>query len=122
MMADPAKDVDEYLSQLPAKERAVLSEMRDAIRSAAPKADEVIAYRIPLYRQHGDVVGFAAFQNHLSLFVTDSDVRERFAKELEPYEVMNTTIHFSADDPLPPALVKKIVRARVRENEERARR
>jgi uncharacterized protein YdhG (YjbR/CyaY superfamily) len=121
-MADPAKNVDEYLSRLPAKERAVLSELRDAIRSAAPQAEEVIAYRIPLYRHHGDVVGFAAFKHHLSLFVTNSEVRERFAKELEPYDVKHTTIHFSADDPLPPALVKKIVRTRVGENEAQAKR
>lgn len=79
-----AKTVDEYLAALPQKERAVLQELRETIRSAAPQAEEVISYRIPLYKHHGHVVGFAAFKNHCSLFVTNSAVREQFARELEP--------------------------------------
>jgi uncharacterized protein YdhG (YjbR/CyaY superfamily) len=115
-----AKTVDEYLAALPEKERAVLQELRGTIRSAAPQAEEVISYRIPLYRHHGHLVGFAAFKNHLSLFVTNSAVGDQFAKELEPYKVEGTTIRFSVDNPLPPALVKKIVKSRVAENEARA--
>jgi uncharacterized protein YdhG (YjbR/CyaY superfamily) len=114
--------VDEYLAALRAEEREVLEELRRAIRSAAPEADEVISYRIPMYKQHGDVVGFAAFKSHLSLFVTDSPVREKFAEELEPYKVKNTAIHFSVDNRLPADLVKSIVKARVAENEARAAR
>jgi hypothetical protein len=55
--------------------------------------------RIPLYRHHGHLVGFAAFKNHLSLFVTNSAVGDQFAKELEPYKVEGTTIRFSVDNP-----------------------
>ena len=112
--------VDGYLAALPKEEREVLEELRRSIRSAAPEAGEVISYRIPMYKQHGDVVGFAAFKNHLSLFVTDSPVREKFAEELEPYKVKNTAIHFSVDNPLPADLVKRIVKERVAENEARA--
>jgi uncharacterized protein YdhG (YjbR/CyaY superfamily) len=114
--------VHDYLDALPEEEREVLEELRQALRSAAPEADEVISYRIPMYKLHGHVVGFAAFKNHLSLFVTDSPVREEFAEELEPYEVKNTAIHFSVDNPLPADLVKRIVQARVAENEARAAR
>jgi uncharacterized protein YdhG (YjbR/CyaY superfamily) len=114
------KTVDEYLAAVPEKERAVLQELRETIRSAAPQAEEVISYRIPLYRHHGHLVGFAAFKNHLSLFVTNSAVRDRFARELEPYKVEGTTIRFSVDNPLPAALVKKIVKSRIAENEARA--
>ena len=121
-MSPSAKTVDDYLAALPEKERAVLQELRRVIRSAAPKAEEVISYSIPLYKQHGDVVGFAAFKNHCSLFVTSSEVREQFAEELEPFKVENTTIRFSVDKPLPAALVKKIVRLRVAENEAQAAR
>lgn len=119
-MPASVKTVDEYLASLPAKERAVLEELRAAIRSEAPDAEETISYRIPLYKHHGHLVGFAAFKNHCSLFITDSAVAERFAKELEPFEVKHTTIHFSVDRPLPASLVKKIVRFRAAENEARA--
>jgi uncharacterized protein YdhG (YjbR/CyaY superfamily) len=115
-----AKTVDDYLAALPEKERAVLQELRETIRSAAPEAEEVISYRIPLYKHHGHLVGFAAFKNHLSLFVTNSAVRDQFAKELEPYKVEGTTIRFTVEKPLPAALVKRIVESRIAENEARA--
>jgi uncharacterized protein YdhG (YjbR/CyaY superfamily) len=119
-MQSSAKTVDDYLAALPAKQRGVLEELRQLIRSAAPEAEEVISYGIPLYNYHGDLVGFGAFKRHLSLFATSSTVRERFAKELEPYEVKHTTIHFSPEKPLPSALVRKIVKLRIAENEGRA--
>ena len=119
-MSPSVKTVDDYLAALPAKERAVLQELRETITTAAPQAEEVISYKIPLYKHHGHLVGFAAFKHHCSLFVTNSAVREQFATELEPYEVKNTAIHFSVDKPLPAALVKKIVKARIAENEARA--
>jgi uncharacterized protein YdhG (YjbR/CyaY superfamily) len=119
-MSPSVKTVDDYLAALPAKERAVLQELRQAIKTAAPQAEEVVSYRIPLYRHHGDVVGFGAFKNHCSLFVTSSTVPKHFAKELEPYKVEHTTIQFSVEKPLPAALVTKIVKARIAENEGRA--
>ncbi len=119
-MSPPVETVDDYLAGLAERERAVLEDLRQVIRSAAPQAEEVISYRIPLYKHQGHLVGFAAFKNHCSLFVTDSEVPKRFAKDLGPYEVKHTTIHFSVDNPLPAALVKKIVKARIAENEARA--
>jgi len=116
------KTVDAYLAALPRKERAVLQELRETIRSAAPQAEEVISYRIPLFKHHGHLVGFAAFKNHCSLFVTNSAMRDQFAKELEPYKVEGTTIRFTVDNPLPAALVKRIVKSRIAENEARAAR
>ena len=114
--------VDDYLATLPEKERTVLQELRETIRSSAPEAEEVISYRIPLYKHHGHLVGFAAFKNHCSLFVTNSAVRDQFAKELEPYRVEGTTIRFTVENPLPAALVKRIVKSRIAENEARAAR
>jgi uncharacterized protein YdhG (YjbR/CyaY superfamily) len=119
-MSPSVKTVDDYLAALPAKERAVLQELREVITSAAPQAEEVISYNIPLYKHHGHLVGFAAFKHHCSLFVTNSAVPKQFAKELEPYEVKHTTIQFSVENPLPAALVSKIVRWRIAENEARA--
>ena len=119
-MSASIETVDDYLASLPAKERAVLKDLRGIIKSTAPQAEEVISYNIPLYKHHGHLVGFAAFKKHCSLFVTNSDVPKQFAKELEPYEVKHTTIHFSVEKPLPAALVKKIVKSRIAENDARA--
>jgi uncharacterized protein YdhG (YjbR/CyaY superfamily) len=119
-MAADDKTVDDYLAVLPSRERSVLERVRRAIKKAALEAEEKIAYGIPLYRHHGDVVGFAAFKNHLSLFVTDSSVAERFADELEGFKVKHTTVHFSVDKPLPDDLVQKIVRYRIEKNEAEA--
>jgi uncharacterized protein YdhG (YjbR/CyaY superfamily) len=120
-VATEIKTVDDYLAVLSPAERKVLERVRRTIKQAAPDAEERISYRIPLYRQHGDVVGFAAFKNHLSLFITSSDVGERFADELEGFEVRNTTIHFSVEKPLPEELIEKIVRYRLEQNEKAAR-
>jgi uncharacterized protein YdhG (YjbR/CyaY superfamily) len=119
-MAQTPETVDQYLEALPPEERTALEKVREAIRSAAPEAEEKISYRIPMYTHHGHLVGFAAFKNHCSLFVTDSEVPERFAKELEPFRINHTTVQFTVDKPLPTALVKRIVEARVAENEARA--
>jgi uncharacterized protein YdhG (YjbR/CyaY superfamily) len=118
-MATKIDTVDDYLASLSPEQRAVLGRVRAVIREAAPEAEERISYRIPLYRQHGDVVGFAGFKNHLSLFVTNSTVREEFADELAEFEVKHTTIHFSVDKPLPDDLIRRIVQYRLAENEAR---
>ena len=110
--------VPQYLAQIedPAK-RKVLKELRKTIRAAAPMAEEKISYDIPLYTYRGHLVGFAAFKKHCSLFVTNSSVPKRFAKELEPFTINHTTIQFQPENPLPAALVRKIVKVRIEENE-----
>jgi uncharacterized protein YdhG (YjbR/CyaY superfamily) len=110
--------VDEYLAGVPDDARRVLEATRAAIRDAAPDAEETISYRIPLYRLGGKhLVGFAASKGHLSLFVTSSKVLREYERELEPFDHAGTktTIRFTVDNPLPAALVKKIVRTRTRE-------
>jgi uncharacterized protein YdhG (YjbR/CyaY superfamily) len=119
-MAEKIETVDDYLASLSPEQRAVLGRIREVIREAAPEAEERISYRIPLYRQHGDVVGFAAFKNHLSLFVTNSAVRDEFADELAEFDVKHTTVRFSISKPLPDDLIRRIVKYRLAENEARA--
>jgi uncharacterized protein YdhG (YjbR/CyaY superfamily) len=116
----PAKDVDEYIAAAPKEARATLEKLRRTIKAAAPKAAEVISYQMPMYKHHGMVVGFAAFKNHCSLF-PGSSVMEAHKKELKDYETSKGTIRFPADRPLPAALVKKLVKARVSENEARSK-
>jgi uncharacterized protein YdhG (YjbR/CyaY superfamily) len=117
----PAKNVDEYIADAPEEVRAVLEKLRKAIRAAAPMAKEVISYRIPTFRYHGPLVHFAAFRDHCSFIVVSKPVMEIFSSELKPYDTSGTTIHFSAKNPLPASLVKKIVKARIEENEARAK-
>ena len=117
----PAKTVDEYLAALPEAQRAALEKVRKAIREAAPQAEEVISFRMPGYRYKGMLVYFAAFEDHLSLFGAGKTLVKEFSEELEAFDVSGSTIHFTPEHPLPAALVKKMVKARVRENEERAR-
>ena len=117
--ATPAKTVDGYLAALPEEARATLEKIRKAINAAAPKATEVISYQIPMYKQHGMLVGFAAFKNHCSFFPGAKPVAT-YRDELKDYETSKGTIRFPIGKPLPAALVKKLVKARIAENEERA--
>jgi len=112
-----AKTVDEYLAGTPEPARATLKHIRAVIKSIVPKeTTEVISYRIPMFKYKGMLVGYAAFAKHCSLFPTGSGVIEKFAKELRPYRTSRGTIQFSSDKPLPDALLKKIVKQRVKEN------
>jgi uncharacterized protein YdhG (YjbR/CyaY superfamily) len=113
------KTVDEYLKDLPSEVSGMLNKLRATIKSAAPHAEEIISYQIPTYKYHGALVHFAAFESHCSFFVVSKSILTMFEKELEPYKTSGTTIHFSTAKPLPVALVKKIVKARIKDNEER---
>lgn len=117
----PAETVDDYLPALPEEQRAVLERLRATIRTAAPGAEELISYRIPTYKYHGPVIHFAAFKDHSSLIAVSRSILERFASELEGFRTSGTTIRFTAEHPLPSALVEAIVRARMEENEARVR-
>src|SRR4051812_49391617 len=113
----PARNVDEYLSGIPEPARSTLKHIRAVIKSVVPKeTTEVISYRIPMFNYNGMLVGYAAFAKHCSLFPTGSGVIETFAKELKGYRTSRGTIQFPSDKPLPDALLKKIVRQRVKEN------
>jgi uncharacterized protein YdhG (YjbR/CyaY superfamily) len=114
-----AKTVDEYLANTPEPARTTLKHIRAVIKSVAPKeTTEVISYRIPMFKYKGMLVGYAAFSKHCSLFPTGSGVIEKFAKELKPYRTSRGTIQFPSDKPLADALLKKIVKQRVKENRE----
>jgi uncharacterized protein YdhG (YjbR/CyaY superfamily) len=116
------KTVDEYLAGVPEPARRALNKMRAAIRSAVPpEATETISYRIPAFKYNGVLVWFAAFSNHCSLFPTAA-VIEAFKKELKGFSTSKGTIHFPMDKPLPIALIKKMVKARVAQNESKKRR
>ena len=113
------KTPDEYLAGVPEPARGTLQHIRKVIWSVVPKeTTEIISYRIPMFKYKGMLVGYAAFAKHCSLFPTGSGVIEKFSKELKNYSTNKGTIRFAADKPLPDALIKKIVKARVAENRE----
>jgi len=113
--------VDEYLVSVAEGARAALESLRRAIKAAAPMAEESISYRIPVYKHRGPLVFFAAFKSHCSFIIVSKSVMKKFSSELKQYSTSGTTIHFSAERPLPVALVEKIVKVRVEENEARSK-
>jgi len=115
------QSVDEYLAGVPEPARSTLKNMRVAIRSALPSdATETISYKIPAFKRKNILVWFAAFSYHCSLFPTAS-VIEEFKDELKGFSTSKGTIHFPVDKPLPTALIKKIVKSRVKQDDNKKR-
>lgn len=106
--------VEEYLAGVPARQRAALERLRRTIRAAAPEATEGIAYQMPAFKAYGRwLVGYAAFREHCSFFPMSGAVVEDFAAELAGYSTTKGSIHFTPEHPLPAALVKRMVLARL---------
>lgn len=115
-------EVEAYLERLPELARGTLEKVRAMIRAAAPKdATEAISYKIPSFQYKGSLVWYAAFKNHCSFFPMDLSLLDEFAEELKKYKTSKGTIQFPLDEPLPKALVTRIVKARVAQNELKAR-
>lgn len=110
---DGPTDVDAYLAGVPEPARTTLQKVRAAIRSAVPAGTtEGISYRIPAFKYDGPLIWFAGFSKHCSLFPTAAVIAQ-LKDELKSYSTSKGTIQFPIDKPLPSALIKKIVRARV---------
>jgi len=120
-MAGKPKNIDEYLAALSDDKRAAVEKLRKTIRGAAPKAEECISYSLPAFRQNGMLVAFGATANHCAFYLMSSTTVEAHKNELKDYDTSKGTIRFQADKPLPDALVRKLVKARIAENEGRLR-
>jgi uncharacterized protein YdhG (YjbR/CyaY superfamily) len=115
------QSIDQYMAGVPEPARTTLKKMRTAIRSALPSdATETISYRIPAFKRKNILVWFAAFSDHCSLFPTTSVIAE-FKDELKGYSTSKGTIHFPLDKPPPIALIKKIVKVRVKQDQSKKR-
>jgi len=111
------KNFAEYFASVPEPARGALNKMRAAIQSAVPaEATEIISYQIPAFKHKRVLVWYAAFSNHCSLFPTAS-VIEAFKDELKAFSTSKGTIHFPTDTPMPTALIKRLVKARVAQSE-----
>jgi uncharacterized protein YdhG (YjbR/CyaY superfamily) len=111
--------IDEYLAGLENDQRATLEKLRRTIRAAAPHAEECISYGLPAFRQNGPVVAFGATATHCAFYPMNGSIVAALGSKLEGYETSKGTIRFQPDHPLPAALVRKIVKARVAENRSR---
>ena len=110
--------VDEYIQAVPEPARGTLKKIRAIIRSVVPpETTETISYQIPMFKYKGALFGYAAFSNHCSLFPMGSSVIQAFKDDLKGFETSKGTIRFPVDKPPPASLVKKLVKARIAQNE-----
>jgi uncharacterized protein YdhG (YjbR/CyaY superfamily) len=111
------RTIDEYLAGVNADQRIALEKLRKTIRAAAPRVEECISYGIPAFRLNGrSLVFLGAWANHCSFYPGSSTTLNNFRDDLKSFQISKGTIRFSPDDPLPTALVKKLVKARITEH------
>jgi uncharacterized protein YdhG (YjbR/CyaY superfamily) len=115
MASNKSPEVDSYIAAFPRPVQARLKKVRATIRANAPKAEEVISYRIPAYRQNGTLVYFAGFKDHIGLF---PPVRgdARLARALSGFAGPKGNLRFPHDEPLPLGLIARIVRLKVKQD------
>ena len=115
-MAIKATTVDDYICQVTPEQRQALQTLRESIQSLAPDAEECISYGLPAFRQKKILVGFGATAKHCALYLFSGSVVEQFAEELSSFDTSKGTIRFLPQHPLPKSLLKKLVKARIAEN------
>lgn len=110
------RTIDDYLSRVPVDQRKALEQLRRTIKSVAPDAEEVISYQIPTFKLNGRMlVSFAAFASHCSFF-PGAGPTETHKDELKSFATSKGTVRFTPEKPLSAALVKKLVRTRIKLN------
>ncbi len=107
--------INAYLKQFSPEVVAKLRTLRKIIQTLAPQAEEAIRYGMPTFRLNGNLIHFAAYENHIGLYPTPAPI-EAFAKELKSYKTSKGAIQFPIDKPLPLTLIKKIIKYRVKQN------
>src|SRR6266700_1758640 len=116
------RTIDEYLTQVQPDQRAALEKLRQADLAVAPGAEECISYGVPAFRLNGrSLVFFGAWANHCALYPGSSATLKKFRNELRDFQASKSTIRFSPGNPLPVPLVRKLVKARIAENNDKNR-
>jgi uncharacterized protein YdhG (YjbR/CyaY superfamily) len=111
------RTINTYLKGVSREEGIYLEKLRGIIKEAAPESTETISYGMPTFDYHGHLIAFAAFKDHYSLFPMNGSYIEEHTEELREYDSTKGSLHLSKDKPLPAALVRKIVKDRMKENE-----
>lgn len=115
---DPA--IDEYLAGVPTRSRALLQKLRKTIRSIVPEAEECISYRLPAFRYRGNIIaGFSATSTGCSYYPFSGTTLKTLAGDIDGYSKTKSALHFGPDKPLPAALVRKLLEARIAEGQRR---
>jgi uncharacterized protein YdhG (YjbR/CyaY superfamily) len=112
-------NIDEYIAAAAPAARPLLKEIRRVVRAAAPEAEELISYRMPAFRQNGILVYFAAFKHHIGVFPPVSG-DAKLGQVLAPYAGPKGNLRFPMDRPVPYALIRRIVKLRLKQNLARA--
>ena len=110
--------VDQYIAAFPADVKKRIQQLRKTIKAAAPKADELISYQMPGYKYFGMLVYFAAYKNHIGFYPGAGGVLE-FYKKLSSFKSAKGSVQFPNDRPIPYEVISKIVKFRVKQNEEK---
>jgi uncharacterized protein YdhG (YjbR/CyaY superfamily) len=111
-----ANPIDEYLATLDEPKRTTLRSLRDTIMAIVPEAEQCISYGMPAFKLRGKTIaGFAAFKSHLSYLPHSGSVIPQLAEETAAYTFTKGSLHFPVDEPLPEALVSKLLEARIAE-------
>lgn len=111
--------IDEYIAASAPNVRPILRKIRQTVSASAPDAQEVISYRMPAFRLHGILVYFAAFKHHIGLFPPVSG-DAKLEKAIAPYKGPKGNLKFPLDQPIPYALIKRIVLLRVKQDRSRS--
>jgi uncharacterized protein YdhG (YjbR/CyaY superfamily) len=114
------KTVDEYLASFPANTKKILQEIRNTIKQSAPQAEELISYNMPAFKLRGMLVFYAAYERHIGFYPTASGIKA-FKKEISQYKNAKGSVQFPIDEPMPFDLISKIVKFKVKENQEKER-
>ncbi len=111
-------DIDSYIAGYPEEVQAILQKVRATIQKDAPDAEETMNYGIPTFKLNGNLVHFGGFKHHIGFYPAPSGIKA-FAEELSKYEGAKGSVQFPLDKPIPYALITKIVKYRVKENQEK---
>lgn len=119
-----AEDVDAYIADSDEAARPKLKELRAIVNSTVPDAEERISWGVPFYRYHGDLAGFAAYKKHVSFGIASGGLRTKDRKLLEErgYVTGKKTVQIAFDQKVPSSTIKKILKAKAKENEAKSRR
>ena len=112
--------VDDYIATFPPKTKKFLKDMRAAIKQVAPQAEETISYNMPAFKLHGMLVWYAGYKEHIG-FYPKTAVIQVFKQDLAEYKLSKGTIQFPLDQPLPLDLITRIVKYRIKENQQAAK-
>jgi uncharacterized protein YdhG (YjbR/CyaY superfamily) len=109
------RNIDEYIAAFSPPVQSILEKIRSTIRKAAPAAEERVSYRVPAFTLNGDLIYFAAFKKHIGLYPPVKG-DERLRKEMSPYRGEKGNLRFPLDEPIPYALISRIVKFRIKEH------